>query len=51
MILDEEVVIGEKAQVGESDATSKGITVIGRAYEVADGTVIGKGLNIEKEVK
>ena len=51
VILDEEVVIGEKAQVGESDATSKGITVIGRAYEVADGTVIGKGLNIEKEVK
>ena len=43
--------IGENAKVGELDATSKGITVIGRAYEVADGTVIGKGLNIEKEVK
>ena len=51
VILDEDVVVGENAKVGEVDATTKEITVIGRGYEVEANKVIGKALNIEKEVK
>ena len=51
VILDEDVVVGENAKVGEVDATTKEITVIGRGYEVEANKVIGKALNIEREVK
>ena len=51
VILDEDVEVLENAKVGESTATSKEITVIGRGYKVEKGQEIGKGLNIEKEAK
>lgn len=51
VILDEEVEVKSGAHIGEKDATSKEITVIGRGYVVDSKAVIGKGLNIEKEAE
>lgn len=48
-IIDEGVVVDEESTIGEEDATSKEITVIGRGYHVNSNTKIGKGLNIEVE--
>ena len=50
-ILDEDVKVGSGAIVGEKDAGSKKITVIGREYEVGKNQVIKSGQNIEKEGK
>lgn len=50
-ILDEDVKVGSGAIVGEKDAGSKKITVVGREYEVGKNQVIKSGQNIEKEGK
>ena len=48
-IIDEDVKIGQNAKIGDENATSKDITVIGRSYVVKDNETFGKGLNIEVE--
>lgn len=50
-ILDEDVKVGSGAIVGEKNAGSKKITVVGREYEVGKNQVIKSGQNIEKEGK
>ncbi len=48
-IIDENVSIGKGAIVGESKDSGKGIAVIGRNIEIADGKKIGGGEIIDKE--
>ena len=50
-ILDEHVQIGENAKVGEKDAGSAAVTVIGRETVINANEVIEKGKNIEREAK
>lgn len=50
-ILDEYVEVGENAKVGEKDAGSAQVTVIGRQTVINANEVIEKGKNIEREVK
>ena len=48
-IIDENVSIGKGAIVGEGKDSGKGIAVIGRNIEIADGKKIGGGEIIDKE--
>ena len=49
-ILDEQTEVLAKAKVGEEDASSKEISVIGRGLVIKAGQVIAKGQNIDQEV-
>jgi glucose-1-phosphate adenylyltransferase len=51
VILDEFVEIGECAKVGEKDAGSAQVTVVGRETVISANEVIEKGKNIEREAK
>lgn len=48
-IVDEDVIVGEEAIIGDEKADSKSIAVVGRNYQVKDKQIIEKGSNIEVE--